>query len=408
MKSKFVSCIATVLAAFGLTASARAAGEIGQAAAPLKIAEWVKGKPADFAAGKGKQVFVVEFWATWCGPCRTSIPHLTELQKKFKDKGVIFIGVSNEEVDTVKKFVEKMGDKMDYTVAVEKGQETSEDYMSAFGVNGIPHAFIVDKEGRIVWHGHPMAELEATLQAVLDGKLDLAKEKKKDSVRAKMAEFMQAAQAGDDAKVKELGAELEKLDQEIGGVEAGKLFKTEDALKTIKFRKAIQQYQMAMAAGQTNGVEKIEATLKETAPKEFDLADFKDTMSLQKAATDYFSAAAGYGDKTKLPEYAKKLGEVKTKNFVFLNQIAWALVADERLKERDFELATKLAKASVDLSGGTNAGPLDTYARALFETGQFKAAVESQMKAIGLAENADQKKEMEASLKKYQERAEKK
>ena len=73
--------------------------ELGDPAAPLQIAEWVKGKPVDLAADKGKKIFVVEFWATWCGPCRASIPHLTEMQKKFKDKNVVFIGVSVWEND---------------------------------------------------------------------------------------------------------------------------------------------------------------------------------------------------------------------------------------------------------------------------------------------------------------------
>jgi len=79
-----------------LTASAAPPVNLVRVAAALKISDWVKGKPVDLAAGKGKQVYVIEFWATWCGPCRTSIPHLTELQKKFKDKGVTFVGVSDK------------------------------------------------------------------------------------------------------------------------------------------------------------------------------------------------------------------------------------------------------------------------------------------------------------------------
>jgi len=133
----------------------------GEPAAALAVAHWVKGDPVDVSSG----VQVVEFWATWCPPCRTSIPHLTELQEKFKDRGVNIIGVSNEELDTVKPFVDKMGDKMAYTVAIDAGG-TSEGYMTKYGVGGIPHAFVV-KDGAVVWHGHPMAELEAAIADAL-------------------------------------------------------------------------------------------------------------------------------------------------------------------------------------------------------------------------------------------------
>src|SRR6187401_1988056 len=154
------------IAAIGLVGASiftvSAAGKLGQDAPPLKITSWIKGKPVDLAATKGKQVVVVEFWATWCGPCRTSIPHLTELQKKFKDQ-VVFIGLSDETEAKVKPFVEKMGNKMDYVVALDDQRKTSAGYMGAFGVNGIPHAFIVDKAGKLVWHGHPMDDMESVL-----------------------------------------------------------------------------------------------------------------------------------------------------------------------------------------------------------------------------------------------------
>ena len=117
MKSLLYSCLIAAAIA------AQAAAELGDAAAPLQIAEWIKGKPVDLAAAKGKQIVLVEFWATWCGPCRTSIPHLTEMQKRFKD--VVFVGVSDEDAQTVKKFVTKMGDKMDYTVAIDTDRKTS-------------------------------------------------------------------------------------------------------------------------------------------------------------------------------------------------------------------------------------------------------------------------------------------
>lgn len=150
-----------------------AAGQLGDQAPELKVATWVKGGPVELAKGKGKTIYVVEFWATWCPPCRESIPHLTELQKKLKDKGVVFVGVSSEEVGTVREFVKKMGSKMEYAVAVDDKGATTKRYLEAWGIEGIPHAFIVDKEGRIIWQGHPMAGLGEVLDAMLKGEYDL-------------------------------------------------------------------------------------------------------------------------------------------------------------------------------------------------------------------------------------------
>jgi thiol-disulfide isomerase/thioredoxin len=142
-------------------------GELGSAAPKLAVAEWIKGAPVKLAEGKGKNVYVVEFWATWCPPCRQSIPHLTEMQKKYADKGVVFVGVTQEDPETVRAFVEKMGAQMDYAVAIDQDNQTTRDYMSAFEVRKIPHAFIVDKEGKIAWHGHPMSGLEEAIEAAL-------------------------------------------------------------------------------------------------------------------------------------------------------------------------------------------------------------------------------------------------
>lgn len=139
----------------------------------LAIKEVVKGTSATIAEGAGKSIYVVEFWATWCPPCRTSIPHLTEMQKKFKDKGVIFVGLTSEDVDVVRPFVDKQGDKMDYVVAIDDSRKTNNGYMKPYQVNGIPHAFIVDKNSKIVWHGHPMAGLDTALEQIVAGTYDV-------------------------------------------------------------------------------------------------------------------------------------------------------------------------------------------------------------------------------------------
>ncbi len=108
---------------------------------------------------------VVEFWATWCGPCRRSIPHLTELQEKYAPKGVAFIGVTSEAPEVAQPYVTEMGDRMNYTVAADYRARTTLAYGSLFNVSTIPHAYIVGPEGNVEWHGHPMEkEFAKTLE----------------------------------------------------------------------------------------------------------------------------------------------------------------------------------------------------------------------------------------------------
>jgi thiol-disulfide isomerase/thioredoxin len=149
---------------------------IGDRAPSLKIDKWVKGDPVtEFQSGK---VYVVEFWATWCGPCIASMPHNTEVQKKFKSKGVTVIGVTSEDtrgnkLPKVEKMVADKGDEnMGYTVAWDSGRKTNEAYMKASGQGGIPCAFIVDKQNRVAWIGHPM-KMDEPLQQIVDGKWDM-------------------------------------------------------------------------------------------------------------------------------------------------------------------------------------------------------------------------------------------
>ncbi len=186
----------------GLAAGAVAKEEskflsIGSAAPKLDVSAWAKGTPV--TAFNPGQVYVVEFWATWCGPCKTSIPHITEMAKKFGPK-VNFIGVSvwergNDIPGMVKKFVDEMGAKMDYNIALDNGMAMAETWMQAARQNGIPAAFIVNQKGQIAWIGHPMDNLDKTLEKVIAGKYDIK------AAKAKFDAEMEAQAAMDKAMV---------------------------------------------------------------------------------------------------------------------------------------------------------------------------------------------------------------
>ncbi|MCU0702413.1 MAG: redoxin family protein [Fimbriiglobus sp.] len=145
---------------------------VGDPAPPLtKVTAWLNG-PETKAFDKDK-VYVLEFWATWCGPCIGAMPHLTELQKANASKGLVVIGVTNKDPQNTQKavtdFVEKnKGDKLGYAVAYSDGEENYTAYMEAAGQNGIPCSFVVGKDGKVAYIGHPM-NLDDVLPKVLDG-----------------------------------------------------------------------------------------------------------------------------------------------------------------------------------------------------------------------------------------------
>jgi thiol-disulfide isomerase/thioredoxin len=350
-------------------------------------------------------VVVVEFWATWCGPCRTSIPHLTELQKKFKD--VVFIDVSDEDADTVKPFVKRMGDKMDYTVAVDKEGKTSAGYMQAYGINGIPHAFIVDKESRVVWLGHPMDRLEETLAEVVAGKFDLARSKKRGEARQKLEAFVEAASRNaNDPKLDSLGKELEALDAELGGIQPGNKFNAAEIRNYIKFQALQKDYAMAVMAGNsTTNLARLEQKLVEVAPADFDLPDFKEMVALDKDFSEYMRAATGKGDTNRIPELTKRLAATKIKGFEPLLQVAWNIVQGKSLQPRDLDLAATMAKRAVELTAEKDGDALFVYGRTLYESGKVAEAINWQKKALALAgENEQSRARLENELKLYNEK----
>jgi len=113
-------------------------------AAPAWALVDLAGKPVTSESLKGK-VVIVDFWATWCGPCRAAIPHLMDLHKLYKDKGFEVVGVSLDQQGpaVVQSFVTQH--EIPYTIAM-GNQKIVSDFG---GVRGIPTAFIISQDGKI-------------------------------------------------------------------------------------------------------------------------------------------------------------------------------------------------------------------------------------------------------------------
>lgn len=127
---------------------------LGRAAPRFAAQKWLSATPN--TAGK---FVLVDFWATWCGPCRRSIPELNKLHAQFKDRLVV-IGLSDESEADVKKM---KSPAIDYAVAI----DTSATMMRAVGVEGIPHALLLDPKGIVRFEGHPGYLNEKNVAALL-------------------------------------------------------------------------------------------------------------------------------------------------------------------------------------------------------------------------------------------------
>ena len=151
--------IAIFFFCFGVVMPGCSQGQGGEAP-EVSAGTWINTDGFKLADHKDK-IVVVEFWATWCPPCRTSIPHLKTLHHEYKDKGVVLVSLSNEPADTINEFNKKAG--MDWIVGAESNAG------SAYGVSGIPSAFIV-VDGKIVWNGHPMGGLDAEIKKLVEAR----------------------------------------------------------------------------------------------------------------------------------------------------------------------------------------------------------------------------------------------
>ena len=194
MKRLLLGCIALASMFNCLSAYADDLLSVGSVAPALEVEHWLPQadgkvkKVTKFEAGK---IYVVEFWATWCGPCVQGMPHLAQLQREYAEKNVQIIGVSSEDLATVKRFLDQEVPQRTPSAAKEKpparqtyaqltstyslscdpDESTEKSFMQAAFQSTIPKAFIVGKDGKIEWIGHP-GEMDEPLRQIVAGQWD--------------------------------------------------------------------------------------------------------------------------------------------------------------------------------------------------------------------------------------------
>lgn len=119
----------------------------------LTATAWLNtGEPLTLKKLKGR-VVLIDFWATWCGPCVAGIPHLNKLQTEYEDDGLTIVSFTDQSRRGIENFLKQQ--EMNYAIGT--GSQLSLKY----GVVGLPHAFLIGRDGKLLWHAVPT-------EAVLD------------------------------------------------------------------------------------------------------------------------------------------------------------------------------------------------------------------------------------------------
>ncbi len=325
---------------------------IGSKAPSIDIEHWVQTGGGKFAPvkefEKGK-VYIIEFWATWCGPCRAAMPHISEIQDKYASRGVTVVSVSDEDLDTVKGFLEEeAGDKTygeitkNYCLTTDPDGSVYEDYMKAANQQGIPTAFIVGKSGLVEWIGHPM-EIDEPLEGVVSDKWDrdayAAEMQEMNALQAKLPELMPLLQGG------QMDEAIDLLDKWIGESESKKMAAR---LEDIKGR-------ILMQTGDKRAVEpfkKMVAAVEDDAAGLNELAWFVYELSQRNVEVSPELLAAAVGA-------AEKGAKLEPTNGAVLDTLAHL-----------YDLQGELDKA------------IATQKKAMENPGQFKDDIESFMKEL--------------------------
>ena len=169
---------------------------VGDAVPPLVVDAWLNGDGVK-ALEPGK-IYVLDFWATWCGPCIALMPELAETARDYADQNVVVIPITTTDGrnsrKSIEKYVAKVGKPLGLTFAVCETRTMQQTWFDAAGAEGYPTTMIVDKQGKLAFLGHPMEAADA-LPKIVDG--TWKGEASVKEIAAMQAEFQAIQEKGD-------------------------------------------------------------------------------------------------------------------------------------------------------------------------------------------------------------------
>ncbi len=327
---------------------------VGDPAPRLRVGQWVKGERVEqFELGR---TYVVDFWATWCVPCKRSIPELTALQRRHAASGVRVVGVAVWEDDAarVAPYIAELGDAVAYSIATdsvlpgarpEQGSMALQ-WLRAAGEKLLPTTFIVDSAGRVAWIGNPQ-EAAGPLEQIVAGAWNLERARAAHRHRVEVRRRLAAVQ------------EL--------------LF----GAKGPRWREALTEIDQ--------------------------LQVFEPSAEAEVAAYRVWVLFNLGRDEEGYP-YARRIADALIKDApIALNLVAWSIVdpkAPRRLPP-DLQFALRLAQRANELSEGRNPAVLDTLALVHFRLGDIDRAVELQVLAVQLAAKTEWERELSERLEEF-------
>lgn len=185
-----------------MSSVAEDSGKLGDPAPPITVKEWIKGKPVNFKAGTNIYVLV---FCTLSRANDLAITNLSSLQKLDQDKGVIVVAISDDPPEQLKAFLQLNGAKMDFTIAADDIRKTTSNYQRVFNQLMLPRAYVVGKDGNVLWYGHPLRDgLDLVVNDITSGRFNLEQTKKEIVANEQMEQYLALARQ-DDPRTEKVG-----------------------------------------------------------------------------------------------------------------------------------------------------------------------------------------------------------